>query len=157
LRCVSELCAEERFAAAAAREVRPEADPDLDDVPVPVEVPERLEAVVLVEHGAAVLVTGGIAHRSGVVGVRRGVVEVPGPAVTPRRPLAPVGPAPLPDPQGTPPPSPPQRAAASSPRRAASSSDPPRRKPAASASPAPVGSTTSVSTAAKSSFASCVN
>ena len=60
------------------------------------------------------------------------------------------------DPHGSEPTRATQRAAASSPRRAASSSEPPSRNPAASASPAPVESTTSASTGARSSRASSV-
>ena len=45
-RCVVELCAEERLAEPAATQVGSEPDSDLDDVALPVEVPEGVEEIV---------------------------------------------------------------------------------------------------------------
>src|SRR3954465_10033925 len=141
VRCIFELGTQERFAELSARQVGPEPDPDFDDVAVPVEVPERFEAVALAEHGAPMSGASPIAHRRLVGGVGREIVEVVRRLVPPARhlvrallrPPAPalvrVLPRPPLDPHGSDPTFATQRAAASSPRRTAASREPPTRKP----------------------------
>src|SRR5262249_53237041 len=147
---------DERLRQASARQVGPHAEPEPHLVSLGDEVEEADELAVVVDDRAQVRSSGGVREQLDASRVGRRVVPLVRKLVAPLGDRGPLLVGDGLDLHGMEPMAATQRAAAPRPRRAASSSDPPTRKPAASASPAPVGSTTSVSRAAKSSFASSV-
>src|SRR5438552_1399098 len=154
--CVVEPGLDERLREPLAGEVRTHAEADAHLVVLADEVEEADEVAVVADDRAESVAPRRVREQLDASRVGRGVVPLVRELVPPRRDLRGMLLGHRLHLHGSEPTVATQRAAASRPRRAASSSEPPRRKPAANASPAPVVSTTSASTGARSRRASSV-
>src|SRR5581483_11071784 len=147
---------DERLRETAAGQIGPHPEPEPHLVAFADEVEEPDELAVVADHGPQAVAPRGMREELDPPRIRRGVVPLVRKLVLPLADGRSVHLGHGPDSHGSEPTRATHRAAAARPRRAASSSEPPRRNPAASASPAPVVSTTSPGTAARSRRASAV-